>query len=98
MTYTFDKAIKDLENLEDGDLLTKYEVRAVIELLREEYAPTIEMTSGNKATISDKDEGHSLSWILTDEHGFDALYWGNISEQEIAQAWLHPETIKVVDE
>ncbi|MDI6572746.1 hypothetical protein [Leuconostoc lactis] len=98
MSYTFDKAINDLENLDPEERLTKYEVRAMIELLREEYAPTVELTSGEKATILDEKEGISLSWVLTDSRSFDAMYWGNRSERDIAQAWLHPETIKVVDE
>lgn len=74
------------------------DVEAIIYKLRQEYAPMVEMTSGEKATILDEKEGISLSWVLTDSRSFDAMYWGNRSERDIAQAWLHPETIKVVDE
>lgn len=79
------------------DIAVMLEVQTkVINLLREEYAPTVEMTSGNKATFIQ--EGDSLSKLLTGYFGFDVLYWGDISERKVAQAWLHPETIKVVDE
>lgn len=69
MTYTFDDAIKELE--QDVFWTTGFpelpeiefeKVKAVLNKLRDNYAPAVEMTSGNKATILDKDEGHSLSW------------------------------------
>lgn len=44
---------------------------ATINKLREEYAPTIEMTSGNKATFMQ--DGDSLSKLLTGYYGFDEL-------------------------
>lgn len=114
MTYTFDEAIEELEKLQGSagyatqgepealrfsGLDVKWflnEATQVIEKLREEYTPTIEMTSGNKATFIQ--EGDSLSKLLTGYFGFDALYWGDVSERKVAQAWLYPETIKVVDE
>lgn len=99
---TFDEAI-DLINEISYDEATdvwfeKEDLFSLINDLREEYAPTVELTSGEKATILDEKEGISLSWVLTDSRSFDAMYWGNRSERDIAQAWLHPETIKVVDE
>ena len=96
---TFDEATTKVENIV-GDLNIPLGVEGtlldIIEILREEYAPTIEMTSGDKVTFMQ--EGDSLSKLLTGYYDFDVLYWGDVSERKVAQAWLHPETIKVVDE
>lgn len=97
---TFDEANKIVEAFDEDpeleDWMPNSKVYEIIEGLREEYAPTVEMTSGNKATFIQ--EGDSLSKLLTGYYGFDVLYWGDVSERKVAQAWLHPETIKVVDE
>ena len=91
---TFDEARRYLvANFENMNLEA---VISVLSSVREEYAPTIEMTSGNKATFIQ--EGDSLSKLLTGYFGFDVLYWGDVSERKVAKAWLHPETIKIVDE
>lgn len=82
----------DLSNSDNNDRF----FYIILNDLRKEYAPTVEMTSGNKATFIQ--EGDSLSKLLTGYFGFDALYWGDVSERKVAQAWLHPETIKIVDE
>lgn len=105
---TFDEAIEKLEQLAKFEVgkttgnirrdfkLELGDARDLLTELREEYAPTVEMTSGNKATFVQ--EGDSLSKLLTGYFGFDVLYWGDFSERKVAQVWLHPETIKVVDE
>ncbi|MCT4419577.1 hypothetical protein EFT49_05020 [Leuconostoc falkenbergense] len=95
---TFDEMIEKLLNNENynTDGLSVDDVITLIEVLRLEYAPTVEMTSGNKATFIQ--EGDSLSKLLTGYYSFDVLYWGDVSERKVAQAWLHPETIKIVDE
>ncbi|MCT3069060.1 hypothetical protein EFN45_02955 [Leuconostoc citreum] len=95
---TFDEMIEKVLNNENynTDGLSVDDVITLIEVLRLEYAPTVEMTSGDKATFMQ--EGDSLSKLLTGYYGFDVLYWGDVSERKVAQAWLHPETIKVVDE
>ncbi|WP_312399518.1 hypothetical protein [Leuconostoc lactis] len=95
----FDEAIKRLsQDIDKNGGQEKYqkEVIATLKSLQKEYAPTVEMTSGNKATFIQ--EGDSLSKLLTGYYGFDVLYWGDVSERKVAQAWLHPENIKVVDE
>lgn len=94
---TFEEAKKEIEEALD---LINYEDMAhrideIIDSLKKEYAPTVEMTSGNEATFIK--EGDSLSKLLTGYFGFDMLYWGDISERRVAQAWLHPETIVVID-
>lgn len=111
---TFDEAIEQMEELQgsagyatygvpEANNFSGYDVHEylnaateIINNLRKEYAPTIEMTSGNKATFIQ--EGDGLSKLLTGYFGFDVLYWGDVSERNVAQAWLHPETIKVIGE
>ena len=98
---TFDEAVamvgtyltnNDLSNSDNNDRF----FYTILNDLRQEYAPTVEMTSGNKATFME--DGDSLSKLLTGYYGFDVLYWGDFSERKVAQAWLHPEIIKAVDE
>ena len=95
MGLTFDEAYQELKNNVKYKKINADVVNYIFDKLREEYAPTVEMTSGNKATFMQ--EGDSLSKLLTDYYGFDVLYWGDVSERKVAQAWLHPETIKIVD-
>lgn len=92
---TFDEAYEELKNNVKYKKINADVVNYIFDKLREEYAPTVEMTSGNKVTFIQ--EGESLSKLLTGYFGFDALYWGDVSERKVAQAWLHPETIKVAD-
>lgn len=71
----------------------------IINELREEYAPTVEMTEGQAKTILDPEQGENLTSLLTDDTpNFDYLFWEPMTGKEVAQAWLHPEIIKVVDE
>lgn len=95
---TFDEAVREVQliSMNGLDDMSGKDTIRLINMLREEYAPTVEMTSGNKGTFIQ--EGDSLSKLLTGYFGFDVLYWGDVSERKVAQAWLHPETIKVVDE
>lgn len=92
---TFDKAIEDLDKFGSDERFTKYELRAVIEQLREEYAPTVEMTKKQYHSFR-LWRYHTAGWNMTkaaefarDEH---------LSASEAMTVWLHPETIKVVDE
>lgn len=105
---TFDEAIKEIDNaldLIDYDDMTN-KIDEVFNKLREEYAPTIEMTA--------KEKEHLLS-IATTSVTFTNFYeqvlkqstnikfgvqttpelYKHLSENELMQAWLHPETIKV---
>ena len=70
-----------------------------INKLRKEYAPTVEMTKGQAKTILDPEEGKNITDLLTDEvPNFDYLFWEPLTDKQVVQAWLHPETIKIVDE
>lgn len=74
-------------------------VEMLIYKLRKEYAPTIEMAEGQAKTILDPEQGEKLTSLLTDETpNFDYLFWEPLTDKQIAQAWLHPETIKVIGE
>lgn len=94
MSYTFDKAINDLENLDPEERLTKYEVRAMIELLREEYAPTVEMTKRQYHSFK-LWKYHTVGWNMTNcaEWARDEI----MTATNAMQAWLHPDSIKIVD-
>lgn len=105
---TFDEAIKEIDNaldLIDYDDMTN-KIDEVFNKLREEYAPTIEMTA--------KEKEHLLS-IATTSVTFTNFYeqvlkqstnikfgvqttpelYKHLPENELMQAWLHQDTIKV---
>lgn len=107
---TFDEAKKEIDEALD---LIEYEDMAnrvveIIDSLKEEYAPTVEMTKeqkqildsyrepglydGDYAFYAFYDEAHDYRLSLIDTGLFD-----NITEKQLMQAWLQPETIKIVD-
>lgn len=118
---TFDEAIEKVEQLANfevgkttGNIRRDFkleigDVRDILTGLREEYAPTVEMTA--------KEKGNFLS-IATSSVTFTNFHeqvlkqstniklgiqaspelYKHLSEKELMQAWLYPETIKVVDE
>lgn len=95
----------DLNNSDDNDRF----FHIILNELRQEYAPTVEMTKEQKHILDDYrepglydgdyafnvfyDEAHDYRLSLRDTGLFD-----NITEKQLMQAWLHPETIKMVDE
>lgn len=99
---TFDEAIKYAnENsfVEEmlSDVVELEDVIEIIEKLKKEYAPTVEMTKGQAKTILDPEEGKNITDLLTDEvPNFDYLFWEPLTDKQVVQAWLHPETIKVI--
>ncbi|WP_273752827.1 hypothetical protein [Leuconostoc mesenteroides] len=100
MTYTFDEAIEKIESITD-ELNIRQEVIndvvSVVEGLREEYAPTIEMTKLQHDVFADDMEDiatqEHLDLFITDVPGL-----GDMTVRKGLNAWLHPETIKIVDE
>ena len=97
----FDEMIEKLLNNEDynTDGLSVDDVITLIEVLRLEYAPPVEMTKGKAKTILDPEDGKNITDLLTDEvPNFDYLFWEPLTDKQVVQAWLHPETIKVGDE
>lgn len=93
---TFEEARRYLiGNFENMNLV---EVVSVLASVREEYAPTIEMTKGQEITIKNMGQKDSLLNLLGNGTGyFDYLFWDTLTEKQVVQAWLHPESIKVVD-
>lgn len=76
-----------------------------IDKLRKEYAPTIEMTQNQYDWITDEyaqeDIVETVANLSVDDilrENFHASFWYPLTQREVVQAWLHPETIKVVDE
>lgn len=71
-------------------------VKKIIEDLREEYAPTIEMTK-EQARIFTLYYDSEKPFNKNDFEYPDNLFMQSIKEKELMQAWLNPETIKIVD-
>lgn len=71
----------------------------VIEKLKDEYAPTIEMTQTQYNFLMGSDGlvdiigNISVDGIVKEY--FDEDFWKPLNERDVANAWLHPETIKV---
>ncbi|MEM0561988.1 hypothetical protein [Leuconostoc mesenteroides] len=109
---TFDEAIakvgtylknNDLSNSDNNERF----FYIILNDLRQEYAPTVEMTKKQYNTFKWHKDNLDFSACLgtfQNYNGetrmgikFDNLK-GDLSDEDIMQAWLHPETIKVVDE
>ena len=76
----------------------------IIDSLKEEYAPTIEMTKEDKQSLLDLKSratfyffNQSVKKWQQDRIGLQMPY-GGLTEDELMQAWLHPESIKVINE
>lgn len=98
---TFDEVIEKSRVLSmDGtQQIYSDDVIQLINELRQEYAPTVEMAEGQAKTILDPEQGEKLTALLADGvPNFDYLFWEPLTEKQVAQAWLHPETIKVIGE
>lgn len=93
---TFDEALDQLE----PRTIWSSEMRDLLEQLRQEYAPTVEMIKSQKDLILRNQDEDKLYEIMGDGDGyyFNAEYWGDLEPHEVASAYLHPETIKIVDE
>ncbi|MBZ1527801.1 hypothetical protein [Leuconostoc mesenteroides] len=109
---TFDEAIakvgtylknNDLSNSDNNERF----FYIILNDLRQEYAPTVEMTKKQYNTFKWHKDNLDFSACLgtfQNYNGetrmgikFDNLK-GDLSDEDIMQAWLHPETIKIVDE
>ncbi|MCT3048251.1 hypothetical protein [Leuconostoc mesenteroides] len=103
---TFDEIVYGLSGNDSNEKMTVSETIRLIEILRQEYAPTIEMTKEQHDYIAPLiKEGKELGATFTEiwevykfigaskkiDRTFD-------SQEQAMQAWLHPETIKIVDE
>lgn len=110
MTYTFDEAIEKVEQLANFEVgkttgnirrdfkLELGDVRDILTELRQEYAPTIEMTKEqyelfSKLAVDEIGDQEELDAFANEE-----LDLGDMTGRDAIAHWLHPETIKVVDE
>lgn len=85
---------------------TLIDTLGVLQALRQEYAPTVEMTETGKNYLLYYLENSSFGSFISDINlvrigtiGVNPTdYFEDLSDEDLMQAWLHPETIKVVDE
>lgn len=110
---TFDEAIEHFKNNTDisGTAVFLDDVEDTLKELRDEYEPTIEMTENQKNAFDkakrvlntrDLASNFGHEWTILDEvsgkvFGHSQGKATNEQIEAIMQAWLHPETIKVVD-
>ena len=110
MSYTFDEAIEVLANSDNNKLIKEgqleyglyraYDVVSVLQKLKQEYAPTILLTKNQYRELK---AGHTLEEKMSriqrladnsSEDSADAY----INDDMIMRSYLHPETIKIIDE
>lgn len=106
---TFDEWTKKLEKHDITKLFNKYTFIEVIEDLKKEYAPEIKMTfeeheyfktfrytdsSFTQLSESIMKQGDLVKFGLKST----PLYLMGLSEEQLMQAWLNPEKIKVIGE
>lgn len=93
----FDELIEKLLNNEDYAAcgLSVDDVITLIEDLKQEYAPTVEMTQEQKEYYASRTLLSGMVFNQNTQYYTDDVH--NI-DRKIASAILHPETIKVVDD
>lgn len=106
---TFDEAIQEVRGLSMNGTQKVYSDDAIqlINKLKQEYAPTVEMTKEQYNTFKWHKDNLDFAVCLgtfQNYNGetrmgikFDNLK-GDLSDEDIMRAWLHPETIKVIGE
>lgn len=100
--YAATEIVKSFD--EDPELeywMPNNKVYEIIEGLREEYAPTVEMTQEQYEilVLSRNNAVNRVDKVgLLEFMSAYALLNQEIDHLRLMQAWLHPETIKVVDE
>lgn len=111
MAYKFDEALEELANSKNNvfveskhlnyGLYRAYDVVEVLQKLRKEYAPTIEMTK-KQYEILVMSRNNAVKRVdkvgLLEFMSAYSLLNQEIDHISLMQAWLHPEAIKVVDE
>ena len=103
---TFEEAMTTIENIV-GDLNIPLGVENtlldVIEKLQQQYAPTVKMTAHQKtALLMMKDDNENFIDVLleTDAEEIRPVldpFWLDLTNEELMQAWLHPESIEIID-
>ncbi|GMA66791.1 MULTISPECIES: hypothetical protein [Leuconostoc gelidum group] len=107
MAYTFDEAIEELRlaipekfyqpTMHDVAVILETQNK-VVDSLRKEYAPTIEMTKHEKKYLLRYLNNSSFNWLIEDIFSLETDDFEKLSDEDLMQAWLHPETIKIIEE
>ena len=107
---TFEEATENINVLSSFSTLygiSPKVVQDIINSLKQEYAPTIEMTSEEKEGIITglkyKNEYNSPFANFSETYRRINQNWGdrmyiNLTEEQLMQAWLNPEVIRVLEE
>jgi len=108
---TFDEAIKYAKEnsfVEEmlSDVVELEDVIEILEKIKKEYAPTVEMTKNDRDILLHNLENYPFDVFIVSISMSDKEIFGlpankefkGLSIEDLMQAWLHPETIKVVDE
>lgn len=103
MALTFDEALKAIDEKSDMEpysglfLIEIEDAKAIVMKLANTYAPTIEMTQKAYNELNDlRSHNRDLDGVLS--HAmlpYNPLI--RYTTEDLAQAWLHPETVKVVE-
>lgn len=105
----FDEAIEKVEHLANFEVgkTTGYirrdfklelgDVRDLLTELREEYAPTVEMTKHQKFVFMRLHENKKPVFVDIDTV-YNTPEFASIDTDLLILSWFHPEIIKVVDE
>ena len=90
-----DKKLK----VRDVTTISTWELFALIDGLKETYAPKIKMTfeqkDGLMQFLDESDFGFKTFWIC---FGSGSSLYKEFTENELMQAWLHPELVEVKDD
>lgn len=109
---TFNEAIEQIDALTMyGTVGLSPEVaQTIVEMLRGTYAPTIEMTKEQAHVLNEYrepglyDGDYAFSAFFDDTYSprlnsmGDSNFYDNLTEKQLMKAWLHPESIKVINE
>ena len=75
-----------------------------MERLRDIYAPTIEMTKNQYLFINSEYEKESIVDAVANltaddiiKEKFHSNFWSPLTQEQVVQAWLPPDTIKMVE-
>ena len=82
----------------DVTTISTWELFALIDGLKETYAPKIKMTSGQKSKLMMfiyENEEFEVLWY---RYGYGGELYKEFTKSELMRAWLHPELIEVSDD
>lgn len=94
---TFDEAYEELKNNVKYKKINADVINYIFNKLREEYAPTVEMTTFERTdAVGLLDFKRDELTFVVGSNGDETPLLDTLPK-EYFSAWLHPETIKIVD-